>query len=103
MPAAPRPGASSRPRRARAAGRTSRVAAALAALLLALGVTARQAAAQKTGIIAGRIVDDSGASVRDAQVTVRGRAAPAVTDSAGRYRLADVKPGTLVLKVLAVG
>ena len=103
MHAAPLPGASNRPRRAPAAGRAARRASALVAVLLALGAATRQAAAQKTGVVAGRIVDDSGAAVRDAQVTVRGRAAPAVTDSAGRYRLADVKPGTLVMQVKAVG
>jgi hypothetical protein len=74
------------------------VAAAIPATLpAALG-------AQQRGTIAGVVsVAESGQPVAGARVTVRGRRAPALSDSAGHYRLTEVPPGTLVLQVRAIG
>ena len=61
-------------------------------------------AAQRRGTITGIVSDaETGRAVADARVTVRGRRDPVSTDSAGRYRLPDVPPGTLILQVRKVG
>ena len=61
-------------------------------------------AAQRRGTITGVVSDaGTGRAVAEAKVTVRGRRDPVTTDSAGRYRLPDVPPGTLILQVRKVG
>jgi hypothetical protein len=81
--------------------RTAMLALAIPALLAA---SPDALGAQQRGTIAGVVsVAESGQPVAGARVTVRGRKAPALSDSAGRYRLTDVPPGTLILQVRAIG
>src|SRR5262249_53310457 len=68
----------------------------------ALLVTARLAA-QGTGTIGGTVTDSSGHPVATAQISVDGAALHASTDSAGRFRLADVPPGAITLRVKRIG
>lgn len=75
--------------------------ATIALLAIALPI---EVAAQRRGTIVGVVSDaETGRSVAEAKVTVRGRRDPVSTDSAGRYRLPDVPPGTLILQVRKVG
>lgn len=79
---------------------------ALFTLLVPALLAARPAelAAQRRGTITGVVTAaESGQPVAGARVTVRGRRDPALSDSGGRYRLADVPPGTLILQVRAIG
>lgn len=82
---------------------------ALLPLLLPAAVAAAAAlpapaAAQGRGSITGTVTDaETGRAVAEARVTVRGRKDPVATDSSGRFRLADVPPGTLILQVRKVG
>ena len=71
---------------------------AAAALLLA-GATE----APKTGRIEGTIRDDGGAPVANARVAIVSHPWSALSDSAGRYRLADIPAGRYTVRVSAVG
>ena len=94
---------------ARRAGRSPvaalwRCAVATVALAPFAIVLPAELAAQRRGAIAGVVSDaETGRAVADARVTVRGRRDPVSTDSAGRYRLPDVPPGTLILQVRKLG
>ncbi|HET7789858.1 MAG TPA: TonB-dependent receptor [Gemmatimonadales bacterium] len=62
-------------------------------------------AAQGTGVINGTVRDSAGRPVADARVeaTGAGRALAAVADDAGRFRLAPVPAGRVVLRIARVG
>lgn len=81
--------------------RTTMLALAIPAFLLALPTAL---GAQQRGTIAGVVsAAESGEPVVGASVNLRGRKTPVLSDSAGRYRLTDVPPGTLILQVRALG
>lgn len=64
----------------------------------------RAAPAQTTGTITGVVrAQETGAPVRDAQVTVVGAQRSARADSAGRYTIADVPPGTYRVQAQIIG
>jgi hypothetical protein len=89
--------------------RPPRAFLAAAALLLAtmvgaLAASPGRALAQSKGSIAGTITDAStGQPIRDATIAVRGRRNAESTDSAGRFLVGDLPPGTLIVQVRAVG
>jgi TonB-dependent SusC/RagA subfamily outer membrane receptor len=85
----------------RGRGPLARLAAACA-VLLGLGAAAVPAAAQ-TGEIAGTVVDAQERPVAGAQVAVQGQTRSAVTDVAGRFRLAGVQGTQVTLQVDRIG
>ena len=94
----------SSPSLARHARDARHLRARLVALAALSALAAAPALAQPRGAIAGTVISDaSGQPLAGASVTVRGRATPALTDSAGRFNLADVPTGTLIMQVKAVG
>jgi Ca-activated chloride channel homolog len=56
-----------------------------------------------TGRIEGTVRDSAGAAVADAQVIVVSRPWTAMSDSLGRYRLADLPAGRYTVRVSAIG
>ncbi len=75
----------------------------LAAVLLLVG-TPLPGAAQQTGGIGGRVLDESGGAVAGARVELVGGPAtgrPATTDAGGRYRIEGLAPGGHVIRVAA--
>src|SRR5262249_37191551 len=73
-----------------------RLIAAVAALLAAASVATAQ-----TATLSGTVLDESGAGLPGATVTLSGPGGrqTAVTDSAGAYRFRDVAPGTYQVAV----
>lgn len=53
--------------------------------------------------VSGRVVDPLGRAVRDAQVGVQGLEGSTRTDSAGRFRIDSVPPGTRKIEALRMG
>lgn len=88
-------------RAARSFARRAMLAIAVPVLLVA---SPAGLGAQQRGTIAGVVTAaESGQPVAGARVTVRGRRTPVLSDSAGRYRLTELPPGTLILQVRAIG
>jgi TonB-linked SusC/RagA family outer membrane protein len=87
--------------RARVAGRLATAVLALAALLL----PAAGAAAQAGGVITGAVVNDRGAPIGDAQLSVEGQVAVGVTsDASGRFRLTGLSgAGNVDITVRRIG
>ncbi|HET7602848.1 MAG TPA: carboxypeptidase-like regulatory domain-containing protein, partial [Gemmatimonadales bacterium] len=79
--------------------------AAIAAGLVVMLLTATApAAAQSAGAVAGRITDSaSGLPVKGALVTLDEGRRGGVTDSAGLYRIREVRAGVYTLHVRALG
>ena len=93
-----------RPLRSARSSGTPRFVALFASLLALSLVSPAGAHAQSRGAIAGTVTDgNTGLPVRDATIAVRGRRNPGTTDSAGRFLVGDLPPGTLIVQVRAVG
>ena len=61
-------------------------------------------AAQSTGAIAGVVTDaQTGRGLANVTVTVEGGRRGAVSDSAGRYRIREVRSGTYTLRAVLIG
>lgn len=71
--------------------------------ILALYTPVAVAQAQQPGRIAGRVMAAEGQYVPSVQVTVVGTARGAVSDSAGRFTIADVPPGPQVVRATRLG
>jgi protocatechuate 3,4-dioxygenase beta subunit len=54
-------------------------------------------------LLSGRVVDDTGAPIAEAEIGLMGSPATAVADSAGRFRFADLPPGPYLLSVRRLG
>ena len=74
---------------------------ALAAIMLGLGTGSLQA--QATGKIEGRVRDQAGAPISNAQVTIVGTAFGALTNSQGYYFFNNVPVGTATVRAAFVG
>jgi len=71
---------------------------------VALLALAPFASAWAQGIIAGRVTDQqTNQPVASARVTVLGTTTAVVTNSEGRYTLANVRPGQVTIKIAALG
>lgn len=76
-------------------------ALALASLLLVIGSAAVRA---QTGTVTGRVTDArSGTPITTAQVTITGTSLGAVVDAEGRFRIANVPPGSHEVRVRSIG
>jgi Fe(3+) dicitrate transport protein len=84
-----------------------RQALALAAIPLVLAGTALAAGQQpSSGVLAGRVTDESGAVIPHAELTVEGGGAPArslTADAAGRFEVTGLPPGPAVVSADAPG
>lgn len=68
------------------------------------GIAATSLSAQVNGAIAGVVRDaQTGAAMGDVTVSVEGGRRATLTDSAGRYRLREVRSGTHTLSVVRIG
>src|SRR5216117_2895103 len=73
-------------------------------LTLAVLLPPQIARAQDTGTIAGVVrAQETGAPLRDVRITVAGTRFDARTDSAGRYTITGVPPGTYRVQALIIG
>jgi iron complex outermembrane receptor protein len=70
------------------------------ALVTTLGASTAWA---QTGTVSGRVTDDAGAGVANAEVRVEGTTIRTTTDEQGRYELRDVPAGERTLRVLILG
>ena len=71
--------------------------------LLALGA-ATSASAQATGKLMGRVIDaDGGAPLGTARITIVGTTLTATTTVDGRYLIANVPAGTVIVRALMIG
>ena len=79
--------------------------AAVCSLVPALvpGYAASGAAGETKGVIAGRVLDSSGAVLQGAQVQVQGKDMTASTNGQGEFALSDLDPGSYTLHVSYVG
>jgi hypothetical protein len=78
----------------------SRMKPSLTLLLLTAAVAPTAAAAQRTGIVAGVVIDSQhGGGLRGAEITLSGIPDVAVTDSVGRFHFDSVTPGQKQLGV----
>lgn len=85
------------------AGRGSAAVTAIL-ILLALTVTPRPVQAQDEATVVGRVLEaESGTPLASASVLLEGTDLGALSDSTGRYRIADVPPGPQVLVVRLIG
>ena len=80
---------------------------ALLALLLALLLPAQAGAQTETGRVSGSVTDDTGAALPGVTITLRSTASGAVrtltTDGAGRYTIANLRPGPYELTAELAG
>jgi hypothetical protein len=74
----------------------------LLAVLAAVAVPA-SLAAQKTGVIAGVIVDETGKPVPDAEIVASADNARATSDSAGKFAIRDLEAGQYNIRVRRIG
>lgn len=89
------------PRRLASVTRPSVLAAVLFTLVPATAVA--QARGTSGAIIQGRVLDNRGSPVPDASVRVEGGTLMAISDTAGRYRLAGVPAGPQTLRTERLG
>ena len=71
--------------------------------ILALFTPVAVAQTQQVGRIAGRVMASEGLYLPSIQVTVVGTTRGAVSDSAGRFTIADVPVGTQVVRATRLG
>jgi hypothetical protein len=81
----------------------ARVARWFALAAVALGVSAGALSAQSTGKIEGRVRDQAGAPIANAQVTIVGSAFGALTNNQGYYFFNNVPAGTVAVRAAFVG
>ena len=74
-----------------------------ATLAVALVLSTAAMARLPVGHIEGTIRDTAGAPIANAQVIVVGTAYQALSDSAGRYRLADIPVGRHTIRAAFIG
>src|SRR5262245_32494871 len=71
--------------------------------MMLLIATAAQAYAQASGRIVGRVTGADGRSLPGIQITVTGTTRGAISDSAGRYTIANVPAGQRIVQARAIG
>ncbi|MEO8199031.1 MAG: carboxypeptidase regulatory-like domain-containing protein, partial [Gemmatimonadota bacterium] len=81
----------------------ARVARWFALAAVALGISAGALSAQSTGKIEGRVRDQAGAPIANAQVTIVGSAFGALTNNQGYYFFNNVPAGTVSVRAAFVG
>jgi outer membrane receptor for ferrienterochelin and colicins len=74
-----------------------------AAAAIAIALAAARGAAAQTGVVYGTVRDSTGAPLEYVRIAVAGTGRYAVTDAAGRYRLAGVAAGPITLRAGRVG
>jgi hypothetical protein len=70
---------------------------------LALFVAASAASAQKTGVIAGTVVDEQGKPLPDVDVVASAENARARSDSAGRFEIRNLEAGQYTVRARRIG
>src|SRR5688500_12475888 len=70
---------------------------------IALGIGGSALAAQSTGKIEGRVRDEAGAPIANAQVTIVGSAFSALTNPQGYYFINNVPSGTVAMRAAFIG
>src|SRR5688500_17780109 len=70
---------------------------------IALGIGGSALAAQSTGKVEGRVRDQAGAPIANAQVTIVGTAFSALTNPQGYYFFNNVPAGTVALRASFIG
>ncbi len=76
---------------------------AIAALLLASGLTGTTHLAAQTGTVTGVVTAAGGNPLNDAHVSLAGTGMQSMTDAQGRYKLEGVPPGTYTVHVAMLG
>lgn len=71
--------------------------------ILTLFAAGRTAAAQSGGSVAGRVSTADGRPLPGIQITISAMARGAVTDSAGRFTVANVLPGSHTVQARGIG
>ncbi|HTK56268.1 MAG TPA: carboxypeptidase regulatory-like domain-containing protein, partial [Gemmatimonadales bacterium] len=83
---------------------TARRALAILALAAAIATAPQRLGAQVNGAISGRVTDGAtGAPLAGVQVRIVGTGQGAATDTGGRFRLREVRPGRWTVTVLRIG
>jgi TonB-linked SusC/RagA family outer membrane protein len=81
-----------------------RVVRAMAAAVLAVVVHSGTLAAQdRTGVVAGRVVEAGGAPIPNAQVSIAGTTLGSLTNAEGRFTLRGVPVGNVTVRVARIG
>ena len=75
----------------------------LAGCAFAMSLPTRSIAAQRTGVIAGTVVDPTGRPLAEAEVIASAENARARTDSAGHFEIRNLEPGQYNVRVRRVG
>ena len=78
----------------------------LSLLLISLGLSSAldlQAQTPQPASIQGRVISRAGAPITEAEVMVMGTATQTLTDSAGRFQLRAITPGTVVVRIRRIG
>ena len=81
----------------------ARVTRACALAAVALGLGASALAAQATGKVEGRVRDEAGAPIANAQVTIVGSAFSALSNAQGYYFMNNVPAGTYSMRAAFIG
>lgn len=84
-------------------GAFARVARFIALAAVAIGIGAGSLHAQSTGKIEGRVRDQAGAPIANAQVTIVGTAFNTLTNNNGYYFFNSVPPGAVTVRAAFVG
>lgn len=71
--------------------------------LLAAAAVPASLAAQKTGIIAGIVVDETGRPIADAEIVASADSARATSDSAGKFAIRNLEAGQYNVRVRRIG
>ena len=73
------------------------------ALLLVAALSAPLAAqGDSLAVLSGRVVDEAGVGIAQAQVRISGTAHATIADSTGRFRITCIAPGTYNIRVAAI-
>ncbi len=75
----------------------------LVAALVLTGYVSSAAGVDTKGVIAGRVVDSSGAILHGAQVQLQSKGLAVASDERGEFSLADLAPGSYKIQVSYVG
>jgi hypothetical protein len=75
----------------------------LAAIAAAVSIFPPALAAQKTGVIAGIVLDEAGKPIPDAEVQASAENAKARTDSAGKFEIRNLEAGTYTVRARHIG